>query len=70
MSGEILAGLVFTGIIGFIGWLVKSRFDVVDNLSIRVNTLETKVDILGDINKSLAELKTDVEIIKSRLDRD
>lgn len=62
-----LASIILVGAFGFIGWLIKGRFEKVDSLEIRVNTLETKLDVLGDINSTLNTLKTDVEIIKSKL---
>lgn len=68
MAVEVVATLVLTGVLGFLGWLIKNRFDVLDELSIKVNSLEVRMDILGDINKNLADLKTDVEIIKSRME--
>lgn len=60
--------LVVVAVIGFVGWLIRERFVALDNLETRVTTLETKLDVMGDINSTLHELKTDVAVIKQRLE--
>lgn len=59
--------LILSGVVGFLGWLVKTRFSKVDDISNRMTIVETKLDVLGDINATLHKLRTDVEIIKSRM---
>ena len=60
--------LVVVAVIGFVGWLIRERFVALDNLETRATTLETKLDVMGDINSTLHELKTDVAVIKQRLE--
>lgn len=55
-------------VVGFIAWLIQLKLKQIDNINDRVTTIETKLDVMGDINTSLAELKTDVAVIKHRLE--
>lgn len=55
-------------VVGFIAWLLQLKLKQIDNINDRVTTVETKLDVMGDINTSLAELKTDVAVIKHRLE--
>lgn len=56
------------GCFTFIGWLVKHKFNTIDDLDNRLTKVETKLDVLGDISKTLSELRTDVEVIKNSLE--
>lgn len=67
--------IFLSGALGLLSWFVKAKLSSistldtrVDNLSLKVNTLETKFDVLGDINTCLSQLRTDVEIIKHKLE--
>lgn len=55
-------------VVGFIAWLLQLKLKQIDNINDRITTVETKLDVMGDINTSLAELKTDVAVIKHRLE--
>lgn len=63
-----LITIVIMAVAGFIGWLIQLKLKQIDNINDRVTTIETKLDVMGDINTSLAELKTDVAVIKHRLE--
>lgn len=63
-----LITIVIMAVVGFIGWLIQLKLKQIDNINDRVTTIETKLDVMGDINTSLAELKTDVAVIKHRLE--
>ena len=69
-----VVGLVLTGALGLLGWFLRNKFsrikevdESVRGLDIRLTSLETKFDILGDINASLHRLRIDLEVIKARL---
>ena len=55
------------GVAGFIGWIIRNRFDKIDDLEERLIKVETKLDVLGDINSTLHQLRTDIEIIKTKI---
>lgn len=61
-------GIVIVGVLGFIGWLVRDRFKKLEEVDTRLVKVETKLDVLGDINNTLNTLRTDVEIIKTKLE--
>lgn len=63
-----LITIVIMAVVGFIAWLIQLKLKQIDNINDRVTTIETKLDVMGDINTSLAELKTDVAVIKHRLE--
>lgn len=66
-SVEIIT-IVIMAVVGFIAWLLQLKLKQIDNINDRVTTVETKLDVMGDINTSLAELKTDVAVIKHKLE--
>lgn len=66
-SVEIIT-IVIMAVVGFIAWLIQLKLKQIDSINDRVTTIETKLDVMGDINTSLAELKTDVAVIKHRLE--
>lgn len=66
-SIEIIT-IVIMAVVGFIAWLIQLKLKQIDSINDRVTTIETKLDVMGDINTSLAELKTDVAVIKHRLE--
>lgn len=68
MDEANIVQLIVVAVIGFVGWLIRERFIALDNLETRVTTVETKLDVMGDINSTLNELKTDVAVIKQRLE--
>lgn len=68
MEEANIVQLIVVAVIGFVGWLIRERFVALDNLETRVTTVETKLDVMGDINSTLNELKTDVAVIKQRLE--
>lgn len=61
-------GFIVLGILGFIGWLVRDRFKKLEDVDTRLVKVETKLDVLGDINNTLNTLRTDIEIIKAKLE--
>lgn len=63
-----VVGIVLVGLLGFIGWLIKDRFKKLEDVDSRLTKVETKLDVLGDINATLNKLKTDVEIIKIQVE--
>ena len=63
-----LITIVIMAVVGFIAWLIQLKLKQIDSINDRVTTIETKLDVMGDINTSLAELKTDVAVSKHRLE--
>ena len=63
-----LVGVVLVGLLSFIGWLVRDRFKKLEDVDSRLTKVETKLDVLGDINATLNKLRTDVEIIKIQVE--
>ena len=53
-----LVGIVIVGILGFVGWLIKDRFKKLEDVDNRLTKVETKLDVLGDINATLNKLRT------------
>ena len=66
-NSEIIMLAIVT-LAGFLGWLMQTKFKQIEAMSERVTTVETKLDVMGDINLALAELKTDVAVIKHSLE--
>lgn len=64
----IIVGLLLTGVFGFVGWLIKAKFTKLEEVDTRLTKVETKLDVLGDINTTLNKLRTDVEIIKAKME--
>ena len=62
-------GLLIAGVFAFIGWLIRDRFKKLEDVDTRLTKVETKLDVLGDINATLNKLRTDVEIIKAKLEK-
>lgn len=69
MGVDQLVIWLVAGILGFIGWLIKRTFASIEEQENRITVLETKLDVMGDINNALYELKTDVAVIKQKLDK-
>lgn len=63
-----ILGIIVLGVLGFIGWLVRDRFKKLEEVDTRLVKVETKLDVLGDINNTLNTLRTDIEIIKAKLE--
>ena len=63
-----LVGAVVMGLLSFIGWLIRDRFKKLEDVDSRLTKVETKLDVLGDINATLNALRTDVEIIKIQVE--
>ena len=63
-----LVGIVLVGLLSFIGWLVRDRFKKLEDVDNTLTKVETKLDVLGDINATLNKLRTDVEIIKLQVE--
>lgn len=69
MAEPIVTPLVVGGAISaFLLWLGKRKFNEIDELDTRVTKIETKLDVLGDISESLQHVRTDVEVIKSKVE--
>lgn len=62
-------GVIIGGILAFIGWLIRDRFKKLEEIDTRLTKVETKFDVLGDISATLHTLRTDIEIIKSKLNK-
>ena len=63
-----LVGAVVMGLLSFIGWLIRDRFKKLEDVDSRLTKVETKLDVLGDINATLNKRRTDVEIIKIQVE--
>lgn len=64
-----LVGIILVGLLSFIGWLVRDRFKKLEEVDTRLTKVETKLDVLGDINATLNKLRTDIEIIKIQVEK-
>jgi hypothetical protein len=64
-----LIGLLLAGVLSFVGWLIRDRFKKLEEVDGRLIKVEVKLDVLGDINTTLHALRTDVELIKQRLEK-
>ena len=53
---------------GFLGWLMQTKVKQIETLNDRVTTIETKLQVMGDIRESLGEIKTDVAVIMNKLE--
>jgi len=62
-----ILGFSILGALGFLGWLIREKFTQLESTDRRVTVLETKLNVLGDINDVLGSLKTDVAVIKNSL---
>lgn len=62
-----MLGFAILGALGFLGWLIREKFTQLEATESRVTVLETKLNVLGDINDVLGSLKTDVAVIKNCL---
>ena len=62
----ILAGMML--LVGYFVWIIKRYQNKVDEMDNRLTKVETILTVLGDIKDDLAFLRTDVAVIKSRLD--
>lgn len=62
-----LIGFAILGGLGFLGWLIREKFTQLESTESRVTVLETKLNVLGDINDVLGTLRTDVAVIKNSL---
>lgn len=60
--------LAIVTLAGFLGWLMQTKFKQIETINDRVTTIETKLQVMGDINKSLGEIKTDVAVIMHKLE--
>lgn len=54
-------------IMGYLLWLIKRYQTKVDDLDSRVTKVETIMGLLGDIRSDLSSMKTDIEVIKTKL---
>lgn len=63
-----LVGIMIVGIMAFVGWVLQAKLTQVDNMDDRLIQVETKINVLGDINHTLHLLRTDIEIIKVRME--
>ena len=62
-------GIIAIAVLGFLGWLLREKLTQLEMTERRVTVLETKLNVLGDINEVLGTLKTDVAVIKNSLAR-
>lgn len=68
LSIENIITMVMGGGMAMMWWNIKRYIAKVDDLENRVVKIETVLDLLGDIKKDISCVKTDVEVIKSRLE--
>ena len=47
---------------------MQTKFKQIETLNDRVTTIETKLQVMGDIRESLGEIKTDVAVIMHKLE--
>ena len=66
-NSEIIMLAIVT-LAGFLGWLMQTKFKQIETLNDRVTTIETKLQVMGDIRQALGEIKTDVAVIMSKLE--
>lgn len=69
MELEVLMQYITSGVVGILFWVIKTKSSQINSLETRVTTLETTLNIIGDLNKTLNDLKVDVEVIKNRLNQ-
>lgn len=62
-------GILVTSIVSFFGYIMRKKWDKVDDIENRLTKVETKLDVLGDISTTLHRLRTDVEIIKVQMEK-
>ena len=60
-------GIIAIAVLGFLGWLLREKLTQLESTDRRVTVLETKLDVLGDINDVLGTLKIDVAVNKNSL---
>ena len=60
--------LAIVTLAGFLGWLMQTKFRQLETINDRVTTIETKLQVMGDIRESLGEIKTDVAVIMHKLE--
>lgn len=69
MTDPVTAPLLLGGVISaFLVWLGKRKFTEIDDLDTRVTKVEAKLDVLGDISNTLQHVRTDVEVIKNKIE--
>ena len=64
---EVIVMTFMTGALGYIGWSMRQLVMKVDDHEKRLVKVETILDILGDIREDIGTIKTDVEVLKSRM---
>ena len=66
-NSEIIMLAIVT-LAGFLGWLMQTKFKQIETINDRVTTIETKLQVMGDIREALGEIKTDVAVIMNKLE--
>ena len=66
-NNEIIMLAIVT-LAGFLGWLMQTKFKQIETINDRVTTIETKLQVMGDIREALGEIKTDVAVIMHKLE--
>ena len=66
-NSEIIMLAIVT-LAGFLGQLLQTKFKQIETINDRVTTIETKLQVMGDIRESLGEIKTDVAVIMHKLE--
>lgn len=69
ISVEAIGMLILTGAWGYLMWTVKRNTMKVDKLESRVVKVETVLEIMGDIRNDIQSVKTDVEVIKAKVNK-
>ena len=47
---------------------MQTKFKQIETINDRVTTIETKLQVMGDIREALGEIKTDVAVIMNKLE--
>jgi len=68
ITATMFMGIVLLGVMAFVGWLVRQKFTQVDDHENRLTKVEAKTDVLKEIFDSLQHVRTDVEVIKSKVE--
>lgn len=70
ITATMFMGITLLGVMAFVGWLVRQKFTQVDDHENRLTKVESKTDILKEIFDNMHSIKTDVEVIKTKMERE
>ncbi len=70
ITATMFMGITLLGVMAFVGWLVRQKFTQVDDHENRLTKVESKTDVLKEIFNNMHSIKTDVEVIKTKMERE